>query len=60
MSILPMDADILAPSDDRIFKVLFTHPNVEKGLIDVISAVIERTVIGVHIHGNEIHVMDVN
>jgi hypothetical protein len=30
-----MDADILPPTDDRIFKVLLTHPNAKQVLIDV-------------------------
>ena len=40
-----MDADILPPSDDRIFKVLLTHPNAKQVLIDLVSTIIERKVI---------------
>jgi len=54
----PADADILPPSDDRIFKVLLTHPDAKKVLIDVISAVIEQPVVDVQIRGNEIPAMD--
>ena len=57
-SVFPMDADILPPSDDRIFKTLLTHPDAKQVLIDVISTVIEQTVIDVHIRGNEVPVMD--
>ena len=56
----PPDADILPPSDDRIFKVLLTHPNAKQILIDVISTVIERNVTDVHIRGNEVPVMDID
>ena len=54
----PADADILPPADDRIFKVLLTHPDAKQVLIDVISTVIEHTVVDVQIRGNEVPVMD--
>ena len=38
---LPMNADILPPSDDRIFKALLTHPGAKPALIDLVSAVIK-------------------
>ncbi|MDR0464468.1 MAG: Rpn family recombination-promoting nuclease/putative transposase [Treponema sp.] len=60
MSNLPMDADILPPSDDRIFKVLLTHPDAKRVLIDIISVVIDQNVIDVKIRGNEVPVMDIN
>jgi len=56
----PMDVDILPPSDDRIFKVLLTHPDAKKVLIDVISTVIERQVLDVHIRSNVLPAMDVD
>jgi len=56
----PMDADILPPSDDRIFKVLLTHPNAKKVLIDIISAVIEKPVLDVHIRNNVLPSMDID
>ena len=59
-SVFPLDADILPPSDDRIFKVLLTHPNARQVLIDVISTVIEQKVIDVQIRGNELPAMDVD
>jgi len=58
--LFPADADILPPSDDRIFKVLLTHPNAKQVLIDVISTVIERKVVDVQIRNNELPAMDVN
>jgi predicted transposase/invertase (TIGR01784 family) len=58
-TMLPADADILPPSDDRIFKTLLTHPDAKQVLIDVISTVIERTVVDVHIRGIEPPVMDI-
>ena len=56
----PMDADILPPSDDRIFKVLLTHPDAKKVLIDVISTVIEKQVMDVHIRSNVLPAMDID
>ena len=57
MAGLPMDADILPPSDDRIFKVLLTHPNAKQVLIDVVSTVIERKVINAHVRNIELPAM---
>jgi len=59
-NIFPMEADILPPSNDRIFKVLLTHPNAKEVLIDVISTVIERPVFEVHIRNNVLPTMDVD
>ena len=56
--LFPLDADILPPADDRIFKVLLTHPDAKQVLIDIISTVIERTVVDAYIRGNEVPVMD--
>ena len=58
MAIFPMDADIFPPSDDRVFKVLLTHPNAKQVLIDIISTIIEQTVVDVHIRANEVPAMD--
>jgi len=55
---LPANADILPPSDDRIFKVLLTHPNAEPILRSVISTVIERPVVSVQILNNELPTTD--
>jgi len=55
---LDPDAEILPPSDDKIFKVLFTHPDAKPVLIDIISAVIEQKVTDVHIRNVELPVMN--
>ncbi|MCL2765786.1 MAG: Rpn family recombination-promoting nuclease/putative transposase [Treponema sp.] len=56
----PADADILPPSDDRIFKTLLIHPDARQVLIDVVSTVIERKVVDVQIRNNEVSITDVN
>jgi len=58
--IFPMDADILPPSDDRIFKALLTHPEAKSVLIDVISTVIERKVIDVKVRNNELPIINID
>ena len=58
ISAIPAEADILEPSDDRIFKALLTHPNAGSALKNLISAVIERTVTEVQIRNNELPVTD--
>jgi hypothetical protein len=40
MGLLPMDADILPPSDDRVFKLILTSPTAKPVLADLVSAVI--------------------
>jgi len=60
MTQFPIDADILPPTDDRIFKTLLTHPNAKPVLINVVSAVIERTVIDVQVRNNEMPTMDID
>jgi len=60
MADLQIEPEILPPSDDRIFKVLLTHPNAKRILIDIVSAVIERKVVDVQIRGNELPAMDIN
>jgi len=52
--LLAPDADILPPSDDRIFKVLLTHNDAKKVLIDIISAVIEQKVTDVQVRNIEL------
>ena len=47
MGLLPMEADILPPSDDRVFKLLLTDPRAKPGLIKLISAIIGRNVVDV-------------
>ena len=60
MAQLPIDADILPPSDDRIFKTLLTHPDAKPVLIDVVSAAIERPVIDVQVRNIEPPAMDID
>jgi len=57
---LPLDADILSPVDDHIFKALMTHPEAKPSLMSVISASIDCPVIDVAIRGNELPVSDNN
>ena len=54
MGLLPMDLDILPPSDDRVFKLLLTSPDAKPVLIDLISSIIKRPVVGVEVRNNEI------
>ena len=58
MAKLPMNVDILPPSDDRIFKALLTHPDAKQVLIDVVSTIIEHNVIDVQVRNNELPLMD--
>ena len=60
MANLPMDADILPPSNDRIFKALLTHPDAKQVLMDIISTVIEQKVTNVEVRNNELPTMDVD
>lgn len=54
MGLLPMDSDILPPSDDRVFKLILTSPESKAGLIKLISAIIGRTVVDITLHPNEL------
>ena len=54
MGLLPMDADILPPSDDRVFKLILTSPEAKPALMDLISAIIERPVTDVMVRNNEL------
>ena len=47
MGLLPMGADILPPSDDRVFKLILTSPEAKQGLMNLISSIIGRTVVDV-------------
>jgi predicted transposase/invertase (TIGR01784 family) len=58
MGLLPMDADILPPSDDRVFKLILTSPTAKPVLADLISAIIMRPVVDVAVRSNEIPVED--
>jgi len=54
MSILPIDEEILPPSDDYVFKAILTHVDAKPALMDLISAVIGKTVKDVQIRNNEL------
>ncbi len=54
MGLLPMGADILPPSDDRVFKLILTAADAKPVLIDLISAIINRQVVDVVVRNNEI------
>lgn len=54
MALLPMDFDILPPSDDRVFKLLLTADGSKPILMDLISAVIGRTVVDAEVRNSEI------
>ena len=58
--LLDPDAEILPPSNDKIFKVLFTHPDANQVLIDIISAVIGKKVTNVQIRNVELPVMNID
>ena len=54
MGLLPMDLDILPPSDDRVFKLILTAPDAKPVLMDLISSIIQRPVVGVRDTVNEV------
>ena len=54
MGLLPMNADILPPSDDRVFKLILTSPEAKPVLMDLISAILQRPVVNVVVRNNEI------
>jgi predicted transposase/invertase (TIGR01784 family) len=54
MPILPLHEEILPPSDDYVLKAILTHPDAKPALMDLISAVIGRTVTDVQIRNNEL------
>ena len=54
MELLPMNLDILPPSDDRVFKLLLTAPEAKPGLIHLISGLIGRDVLDVVVCANEL------
>jgi len=58
MSKIPMDADILPPSNDHIFKTILTHPSAEPVRKDVVSAAINRPVVSIRVLNNELPVAD--
>jgi len=54
VGLLPRDADILPPSDDRVFKLILTSPEAKPVLMDLISAILQRPVVNVVVRNNEI------
>ena len=54
MGLLPMDADILPPSDDRVFKLILTNQEAKPILIDLVSSIIKRPVVDVEVRNSEI------
>ena len=54
MGLLPMDADILPPSDDRVFKLILASEESKPILIDLISSIIKRPVVDVQVRNSEI------
>ena len=58
MGLLPMDIDILPPSDDRIFKLILTSPEAKPVLIDLIASTIRRPVVDVVVRSNELPLGD--
>jgi len=60
MSLLPKDAKILPPYDDRLFKVIMTEPKAEPVLKFVSSAIIGSSVKKVQVRGTEQPVSNIN
>ena len=58
MGLLPMEADILPPSDDRVFKLILSSPEAKPVLIDLISSLIKRPVTDVVVRNNELPAED--
>jgi len=56
--LLPMDADILPPTDDRIFKSILIPPEAKPFLMKLIAALIGCKVIDVIVHSNELPISD--
>lgn len=54
MGLFPMGADILPPSDDRVFKLILTKQEAKPVLMDLISSIIRRPVVDVEVRNSEI------
>ena len=54
MGLLPDDADILPPSDDRIFKLILASPDGKPALIDLVSALLGKPVVNIVVRNSEI------
>lgn len=59
MGLLPMDADLLPPSDDRVFKLLLMQEEAKPVLIDLVSAIIGRAVKDVVVRNSELTSQDI-
>lgn len=56
--LIPMDAELLPPSDDRVFKLLLTKPEAKPALINLLSAVLGRGIADAEIYANELPAED--
>ena len=54
MELLPKNADILPPSDDRVFKLILAPDESKPILIDLLSSVLQRHVVDVVVRNSEI------
>ena len=50
MGLLPIEADILPPTDDRIFKSILISPEAKPFLMKLIAGLIGRNVVDVTVH----------
>jgi len=60
MALLETGAAILPPSDDRVFKLLLTHPDAKPVLMDIISAVLNCKVLDAQVRNNEVPPTDMD
>jgi predicted transposase/invertase (TIGR01784 family) len=58
MGLIPMNIDILPPTDDRIFKTIMTSPEAKPFLVKLIAGLIGRKVVDVTVHNNELPISD--
>lgn len=58
MGLLPMDADILPPSDGRVFKLILTKEEAKPALMDLLSEIIVRKVVDVMVRNSELPSQD--
>jgi len=58
MGLIPLNLDVLPPTDDRIFKVLLTLPDAKPVLMDLITSIIKYPVVDVVVRNNELPVED--
>jgi len=54
MGLLARDANLLPPYDDRIFKLILTSPDGKLVLVDLVSAILGRSVVDVVVRNNEL------